>query len=49
MGKRRDYLLLTHEHFDDYLMCVGARDYGTNFDVSWFPGIAKDDRRCARW
>jgi hypothetical protein len=36
MGKRRDYLLLTHERFDDYLMCVGARDYGTNLDVSWY-------------
>lgn len=35
-GKRRDYLLLTHERFDDYLMCVGARDYGTNLDVSWY-------------
>jgi hypothetical protein len=36
MGKRRDFLLLTHERFDDYLMCVGARDYGTNLDVSWY-------------
>lgn len=35
-GKRRDYLLLTHERFADYLMCVGARDYGTNLDVSWY-------------
>lgn len=35
-GKRRDYLLLTHERFEDYLMCVGARDYGTNLDVSWY-------------
>ena len=35
-GKRRDYLLVTHERFDDYLMCVGARDYGTNLDVSWY-------------
>ena len=36
LGKRRDYLLLTHERFDDYLMCVGARDYGTALDVSWY-------------
>ncbi len=35
-GTRRDVLLLTHERFDDYLMCVGARDYGTNLDVSWY-------------
>jgi hypothetical protein len=35
-GKRRDYLLVTHERFDDYLMCVGARDYGTNLDVYWY-------------
>jgi hypothetical protein len=34
-GKRRDFLLLTHAQFGDYLMCVGARDYGTTLDVSW--------------
>lgn len=35
-GKRRDYLLLTHERFDDYLMCVGARDYGIYLDIYWY-------------
>jgi hypothetical protein len=35
-GKRRDFLLVTHGRFDDYLMCVGARDYGTSLDVSWY-------------
>ncbi len=35
-GKRRDFLLLTNERFDDYLMCVGARDYGAHLDVSWY-------------
>lgn len=35
-GKRRDYLLVSNERFDDYLMCVGARDYGMNLDVYWY-------------
>lgn len=35
-GKRRVYLLLTHERVHDYLMCIRARHYGTNLDVSWY-------------
>src|SRR4029077_7658637 len=34
--KRRDYLFVTHERFDGYLMCVRERDYGTNLHVSWY-------------
>ncbi len=41
-GKRRDFLLVSNERFDDYLMCIGARDYGTALDVSWYlTGSAK--------
>jgi hypothetical protein len=35
-GKRRDYLLMSNERFDDYLMCISARDYGMNLDVNWY-------------
>ena len=36
MGKRRDYILVKHNRFDDYLLCVNARDYGTSLDVCWY-------------
>jgi hypothetical protein len=35
-GKRRDFVLVRSERFDDYLMCIGGRDYGTTLDVSWY-------------
>ncbi len=35
-GKRRDFLLVSHERFDDFTFFVGARDYGTSLDVSWY-------------
>lgn len=35
-GKKRDFLIVTHERFDDYTFYVYARDYGTLLDVSWF-------------
>lgn len=36
MGKKRDFLLVSHERFDDYTFFVSARDYGTSLDVSWY-------------
>jgi hypothetical protein len=35
-GKRRDFLVIRHERFFDYLFCIGARDYGTALEVSWY-------------
>ncbi|HEV2055946.1 MAG TPA: hypothetical protein VGV06_12345 [Methylomirabilota bacterium] len=35
-GKRRDFLLLSHKRFKDYLMAISARDYGSNLQVSWY-------------
>ena len=35
-GKRRDFLLVTHERFKDYLMAISARDYGADLQVSWY-------------
>jgi hypothetical protein len=44
-GKRRDYLMVTCQALKDYHMYVGARDYGTHLDISWFltvePGFFK--------
>jgi hypothetical protein len=36
MGKKRDFLIVSHERFDDYTFFVSARDYGTTLDVSWY-------------
>ncbi len=36
LGKRRDYIILTHERFKDHLMAINARDYGTALDVVWY-------------
>lgn len=36
MGKKRDFLIVSHERFDDYTFFVGARDYGSALDVSWY-------------
>ena len=35
-GKRRDFLMVTAERFDDYMVCIGARPYGTYLDACWF-------------
>lgn len=35
-GKKRDFLIVTHERFDDYTFFVSARDYGTSLDISWY-------------
>ncbi len=35
-GKRRDYLIVTNERFDEFMLCVGARDYGKNLDIAWY-------------
>jgi len=39
-GKRRDFLLVSNERFDEYLVCVNARDYGTYLDVAWYFTVA---------
>jgi hypothetical protein len=35
-GKTRDFLVVRHERFSDYIFCIGARDYGTALEVSWY-------------
>jgi hypothetical protein len=35
-GKRRDFILVRHERFDDILICIGGRTYGTSLDCSWY-------------
>lgn len=35
-GRRRDYILLGHESLKDYVLCVGARDYGASLNVCWY-------------
>ena len=46
-GKRRDFVLVNNERFDDYLMCIGARDYGTTLDVSWYLLVSR--KGMIRW
>jgi hypothetical protein len=36
MGKKRDFMLVSHERFDDYSFFISARDYGTCLDVAWY-------------
>lgn len=36
MGKKRDFLLIEHERFDDYSFFVSVRDYGRHLDVNWY-------------
>ncbi len=36
MGKKRDFLLIEHERFDDYSLFVSVRDYGRHLDVNWY-------------
>ena len=46
-GKKRDYLLVTNKGVgEDLRMYIGARDFGTHLDVTWFltaePNWVKD-------
>lgn len=36
LGVERDYLMVTSETLSDYRMYIGARDYGSSLDVSWY-------------
>ena len=36
MGKRRDFLVVHNEQFSEWLVCIGARDYGRFLYVVWY-------------
>ena len=36
MGKRRDFLVIRNEKFPEWLVCVGAQDYGKYLHVVWY-------------
>ncbi len=36
LGKRRDFLVVRSEQFSEWLVCIGARDYGRFLDVVWY-------------
>lgn len=36
MGKRRDVLIVRNEKFSEYLVCIGAQDYGRFLNVVWY-------------
>src|SRR5262245_16721910 len=35
-GKRRDLLVVRNEKFSEWLVCVGAQDYGRYLNVVWY-------------
>ena len=35
-GARRKFLVVNHQNLRDYRMYIGARDFGSNLDVSWY-------------
>ena len=35
-GAKRNFLVVGHNNLRDYHMYIGARDFGTNLDVSWY-------------
>jgi hypothetical protein len=35
-GTKRDFLILRHDYYSQYRMFIGAKEYGTSLDVSWF-------------
>ncbi len=51
-GKRRDFLVVQHEHLREYRVLVCGRAYGTALQASWFlmasPRIANDLVRALR-
>jgi len=36
LGKRRDFLVVRNEQFPEWLVCIGARDYGRFLYVVWY-------------
>ena len=36
MGKRRDFLVVRTEQFSEWLVCIGAKDYGRFLNVVWY-------------
>lgn len=36
MGKRRDVLVVRNDKFSEWLVCVGAQDYGKYLNVTWY-------------
>ncbi len=36
VGKKREHILVVNKDLKPYRMYIGARDYGTHLDVSWF-------------
>jgi hypothetical protein len=36
LGNERSYLMVTNDALSDYRMFIGARDYGSALDISWF-------------
>ena len=36
LGKRRDFLVVRTEQFPEWLVCVGAKDYGRFLNVVWY-------------
>ena len=36
MGKRRDFLIVRSEQFPEWLVCIGAKDYGRFLNVVWY-------------
>lgn len=51
MGKRRDVLVVRNEKFSEWLVCIGAQDYGRFLNVSWYltvsPGFMNKVRGAA--
>jgi len=35
-GSKRKFLVVNHTSLRDYRLYIGARDFGTNLDVSWY-------------
>jgi hypothetical protein len=37
---KRNFIIMTHDILREYRMFLGARDYGSNLDVSWFVTVS---------
>ena len=35
-GRKREYVILGHNVLREYVMFIGAKDFGANLDASWF-------------
>jgi hypothetical protein len=36
MGAKRPFLIVVNDNIPDFYLYIGARDYGTHLDVSWY-------------